>query len=322
MNRIFVEKKPGFDVEAKALLKAFNEQLAFTELIGLRIVNVYDIDGVDAAILPTVVNTILSEPNVDDSYIDDFQFASDLTAFGVAYLAGQFDQRADSAEACIQILSGGTRPTVKSSKLYLLAGKLSTEQIKAIKSFLINPVDSTEISIEKPTKLIADITLPAAVKQVDKFIEMTQAELAALAKAEGFAMKMADLLFIQDYFKQEKRNPTITELKAIDTYWSDHCRHTTFFTELTDINFADDMALAPIKDSYQRYLAVRQANYKDKNKPISLMDLAVIAAKDAVRTGDLDNLDVSEEINACSIKIPVNTNQGRENWLLMFAVDV
>jgi phosphoribosylformylglycinamidine synthase len=318
VKRFYVEKRKGFDVEAKHLANALRENLKLDKLSELRLINVYDLEGVPEALLTNVAHNILSETNVDFVYEESFDYSACDFYFAVAYLPGQFDQRADSASECIQILSGNVRPDVRSFKLYMIQGDLTPEQKNRIKSYMINPVDSMEISLALPESVKIAFHMPHEVEKIDGFRAYTEDEMARFASDRGFAMTLADLFHIQAYFNKEERDPFETELKAIDTYWSDHCRHTTFLTEIASVDFEDSGALDPVKRAYQRYLDVRGLVYGKTNRPITLMDMAVLAMKDAKRTGDLDNLDESEEINACSIEIPVHTSEGTEDWLLMF----
>lgn len=317
MSRIFVEKKAGFNSAAQRVMTQLSKQLSITNLSALRLINVYDIEGVSNEDINAVIDNILAEPNIDHTTVNQLVHTADL-AIGVAYLPGQFDQRADSAEACIEILTAKARPVVKSWRLYLLSGNFTDEQVKRIKAFLINPIDSREVQLSD--NLIAENAnyIPADVAIMTGFNSLDERGLAAFKAEQGFAMSLADLAFIQRYFAtDEDREPTITELKAIDTYWSDHCRHTTFLSQIDAVNIAQNDQMTPLINAYKRYLEVRAANGID-NRPITLMDMATIGARDMKRTGVLDNLDQSEEINACSIKIPVNTSKGTEEWLLMF----
>ncbi len=316
--RYYVEKREGFNIEAEHLKHALIENLELKGLKGTRIVNGYDLEGIDPALLDQVADNILSEPNVDRVHRDDFDFSTSDFYFAVAFLPGQFDQRADSAAECIQILSGAERPAVRAFKLYLFEGTLSADERQGIKRYMINPVDSMEIGLTVPKAVALAFDVPAPVVQIEGFIQKDSQALEAFATSFGFAMSVEDLVHVQQYFASEGRDPFETELKAIDTYWSDHCRHTTFMTEIDGVTFDDAGDTAPVRAAYERYLEVRKAVYGETDRPVTLMDLAVIAMKDAKRTGDLEDLDASEEINACSIEIPVKTESGDEPWLLMF----
>lgn len=305
-------------MEAKHLRHALAENLGLSAIQSVRIINGYDLEGIAEALLADVASNILSEPNVDFIYTQDFDYSQCDFYFAVAFLPGQFDQRADSAAECIQILSGAQRPSVRAFRLYLFDGALKQEDRDRIKRYMINPVDSMEIRLEVPKSVAMDFEAPNPVPQIAGFTSWDQKSLEAYAKTVGFAMTLADLSHVQQYFASEGRDPFETELKAIDTYWSDHCRHTTFMTEIEGIEFEQDPSTRPIQRAYKRYLEVRSAVYGATERPISLMDLAVIGMKDMRRTGDLEDLDASEEINACSIEIPVKTEAGTEPWLLMF----
>lgn len=318
VNRYYVEKRPGFDIEAKHLKHALSESLTLQALKNVRILNGYDLEHVAPDLLPDIAQNILSEPNVDLVYAGDYRFNAEDFHFGVAFLPGQFDQRADSAAECIQILSGKERPTVRAFKVYVFEGQLSKEDQMRIKRYMINPVDTMEINLELPKSIDSAFEPPVAVQMIEGFIGWDEGQMRAYASDFGFAMSLEDLMHVQAYFKTQGRNPYETELKAIDTYWSDHCRHTTFLTEIESVAFQEPSEDSPERKAYKRYLEVRKAVYGDQERPITLMDLAVIGMKDAKRTGDLDDLDASEEINACSIEIPVKTPEGTSPWLLMF----
>lgn len=318
LSRVYVEKKAGYDVEAKHVLKTLIENLQLPHLKKVRLINGYDIEMASSDALEQIKHEVLSEPNVDHVYDETFDLDVADHVFAISFLPGQFDQRADSAAACIQMLTQKERPTVRSFKVYMLTGDLSEVDLQGIKAYLINPVDSHEISLESPKHLTDTVAKPQAVKVIEGFDAFDQAAMEAFKHSMGFAMTLEDLMFIQAYFITENRNPSVTELKAIDTYWSDHCRHTTFLTEITQTQFAQGQQMSPIEKAYERYLKVRNDVYGETDRPITLMDMAVINMKDCKRTGDLKDLDQSEEINACSIEIPVMTSQGQEEWLLMF----
>ena len=308
--RIFVEKRNGNDIEAKSLLAEARELLGLERLTDLRLINRYDVEGISRALFEKAVTNVFSEPAVDSS-----TEALDLpgaTLLAVEYLPGQFDQRADSAAQCIQILSQGERPTVLSAKIYALYGDLSEADLEAFKKHVINPVEAREASLAMPETLKVQYESPAQVAILQGFRELDKEGLAAFIKSYGLAMDEKDIAFCQSYFKKEKRDPSITEIRMIDTYWSDHCRHTTFLTELTDVRFEDPLA----QKTYEEYLALRK-ELKVK-KPVCLMDLATIAVKELKRQGKLDGLDESEEINACTVKIQVRVDGREEPWLLLF----
>ncbi len=311
-----MEKKTEFAHEISALLAEL-KYLAIEGITAIRILNVYDMEGVAEEDVDKVVSSVLAEVNTDNVYYD-FQPNQEDFALQTAYLSGQFDQRADSAEALIEIISASENVIVKTSKLYLFSGEISNDEREKIKKHLINPIDKREIGLETPKSLIEEVKVPSKVKILEGFNQLDQQGLGDLIECYSLSMSMADLLLIQEYFQKEERNPSITELRALDTYWSDHCRHTTFLTHLTDIEFADDDSLKPVKKAFELYQALRQELGYQGTRPISLMDLATISAKHQRKNGKLDDLDVSDEINACSIKIKVETDSGIEDWLLMF----
>ncbi len=313
--RVFAEKKPEFAVEAKGILNDLAENLRISGLRDVRILVRYDVQGIDEEIFRKAQNTIFSEPQVDTLCLE----TADLTGykvFAVEYLTGQFDQRADSAAQCIQILTGQVKPDVKVAKVYAINEDVSDEDIERIKQYVINPVDSREASLEKPESLDMKVTVPEKVKVFDGFIHLDEAGLAAFLQENGFACDLNDIKFCQEYFRDiEQRDPTVTEMKMIDTYWSDHCRHTTFSTNLTDVEIEEPV----IRKVYDAYLESRKFVYEGKKeKPICLMDLATMAMKELKKKGVLDNLDESEEINACSIEVEVDVNGTPETWLVMF----
>ena len=308
--RIYVEKKPGFDGEAQSLLHELTELVGITSLKGLRLINRYDVEGIDKELFDRAIPTVFSEPPVDVTYntLPEAQ-----TVFAVEYLPGQFDQRADSASQCIQLLSQGERPDVRSAKVYLLEGELSADDLAAIKKYVINPVEAREASLEERTTLKMEFAVPSAVETLTGFIEMDDDALEAFRVEKGLAMDHADIVFCQDYFKSEHRDPTITEIRVIDTYWSDHCRHTTFGTILDDVQIDD----AVVQAAFDRYMALRAETGRDK-KPRTLMDAATIGAKALKERGILKNLDESEEINACTVKIKCDVDGEDQDWLFLF----
>ena len=315
VRRIYVQKKPGFDVEAKGILEDLKENLQIKGLEQVVILNRYDVSGVDEESYNKAKTTVFSEPQVDDYFDETYTFDQNDKVFAVEYLPGQFDQRANSLEECLQIISGGERPTCKSAKVYILKGNLSDEEVKTIKNYLINSVDAREASLEKPETLEDKLAEPEDVQVVDGFIHMTDDDTEKFYEKYGFAMDIADLKFCQEYFRDtEKRDPTMTEMKMIDTYWSDHCRHTTFLTRLEEIDIEWDL----LKDIYGKYIESRKFVYQDRKKDISLMDVATIVAKELKKRGVLKNLDESEEINACSIKANIMVEGKEEEYLIMF----
>ena len=309
--RIYVEKKPGFDGEAQSLRNELVSLLGIKELNGLRLLNRYDVEGIDEALFEQCVPTVFSEPPVDNTYAE--LPVSDGVSSAVEYLPGQFDQRADSAAECIQLISQGDRPLVRSARVYLLEGTLTDEQVAEIKKYVINPVEAREASLDTKATLKMEHPVPTEVEVLDGFNELDEAGLKKFIDEKGLAMDLGDIKFCQEYFRSEKRDPTITEIKMIDTYWSDHCRHTTFGTILDDVQIDD----AVVQEAFDRYMAMR-ADLGRENKPRCMMDLATIGAKELKKQGILKNLDESEEINACTVKIKCDVNGKDEDWLFLF----
>ena len=320
IRTVYVEKKEGFNSENEHLLKDFKINLNLANLEKVRIINRYDLAGLSDDAYDRAKKLILSEVNVDNVYDEEFPLNDGENYFLVQYLPGQFDQRADSARQCIQIITEDDSCEITSSKVVILKGKLSIDEIEKVKSYFINSVDSREISIEKPETLMPKVEKPSAVKILDGFIDLDRNGLESFLNENGLAMTLDDLAFCQEYFKNtEKRNPTITEIKVIDTYWSDHCRHTTFETIIDEVSFEEGKYANLVKASYENYLAGREFAYKDrKKKNICLMDLATIAVRELKKKGVLKDLDESEEINACSINIKVDVDGKDEDYLLMF----
>ena len=318
IKRIYVEKKEGCNIEASQLLADIKENLGLTNLTGLRILNRYDVEDIADDVFEAASKTIFSEPPVDYIYNETFETAEDETAFSMEYLPGQYDQRADSAMQCIQIISGDDKAVVASAKTYVLKGKLSTEDVEKIKHYCINPVDSREASMEKPATLKMDLTIPTTVETIDGFVDMDEKALLDYRKSLGLAMSEADIIFCQKYFRDtEKRNPTITEIRVIDTYWSDHCRHTTFATHINDVTFEDGKYKNVVENVYKMYLDEKKSLGREQ-KPVCLMDIATTGMRALRAQGKLDNFDESEEINACSIVVPVDVDGVEEDWLVMF----
>ncbi|MDU7642518.1 MAG: phosphoribosylformylglycinamidine synthase [Clostridium perfringens] len=319
IRMVFVEKKAGFNVESQILLKDFKDNLGIEALEDVRVLNKYILGDMEEEQYVRTVNTILSEAPVDRVYEENFEIGQDEIAFGVEYLPGQYDQRADSASECIMLLTEEEKIPVKSSKVIILKGNLNEEEIKKIKSYYINPVDSREVS---PLSKVLEENLeePNEVQVLDGFLNLNEEGLKNFHREKSLAMSLEDLKLIRDYFKSEDRNPTITEIKVIDTYWSDHCRHTTFETIIKDVYIEEGKYSEPIKKAYEDYKNSRAYVYGENlnNKEVKLMDLATIAMKELRKRGKLDDLDVSEEINACSINIEIETDNGTEEYLLMF----
>ena len=314
--RIFVEKKAGLAHEASALQSELKNLVGIQGLTGVRLLNRYDVEGISEELFAASAKTVFSEPQLDDIFAD--LPAHDGVVFAVEPLPGQFDQRADSAAQCIQLQSQGDRPTVRSAKVYILEGSLTKEDVNTVKSYVINKVESREASLEKPETLKIDYAVPETVATVEGFIALDEQGLSSLLESLGLAMDLDDLKFLQNYFKnEEQRDPTITEIRVVDTYWSDHCRHTTFSTHIDGVEISDPA----VKEAYERYLAARVEVYgeqKAAKRPQTLMDVATIAGKVLKKRGLLPELDESEEINACSIHVSAKVNGEKQDWLLMF----
>ena len=310
--RVYVERKPGFDGEAKALLGEVRSLLQIKSVTGIRLLNRYDVEGISEELFQRCVPTVFSEPQTDNA---TFALpAWDGAMFAVEYLPGQFDQRADSASECIQLISQGERPVVRSARLYLLEGDITGEQLAAVKKYVINPVEAREASLEEKATLAVEYPIPTTVETLNGFIGLSREQLAEFVAQYGLAMDLDDIAFCQQYFAKEQRDPTITEIRMIDTYWSDHCRHTTFGTILDEVTIDD----ALVQKAWDNYLDLRGQLYAGRSKPICLMDLATIGAKYLKKTGQLKNLDESEEINACTVKIKADVDGEEQDWLFLF----
>ena len=317
--RCYSEKRPGFDVEARGLFDSLHNLLEIQSLSGVRYLCRYDVEGVDEAVYERAKHIVFSEPMADVCYDEAFPLPEGPHAvLAVEPLPGQFDQRADSCAQCIQLMTQGERPAVAAAKVYVLEGTLSDADLAKIRTYLINPVEAREASMDKPQTLHAVYEIPTEVASVLGFVQMDAGALDALRQSLGLAMDLDDLKFLQAYFRDEEhRDPTITEVRMVDTYWSDHCRHTTFLTQIDNVTFEDPM----VQEAYDRYLAARVEVYgeeKAAKRPVTLMDIATAAAKVLKKRGYLKNLDESEEINACSIKVTVHVDGKPEEWLLMF----
>ena len=313
VSRIYVEKKPGFDGEAKSLERELKTLLGIESLTGLRLINRYDVEGITPELFASCVPTVFSEPQTDVATEEMPEVAEGASVFAVEFLPGQFDQRADSASECVQLISQGERPLVRSATVYVLEGALSEADVDAVKRYVVNPVEARLASLDKPATLAAEIPEPAPVEVLDGFRELDEAGLAAFIAERGLAMDAADIAFCQEYFRGEGRDPSITEIRVIDTYWSDHCRHTTFGTVLTDVTIDD----ATVQEAFDRYLAMRHELGRDE-RPVTLMDMGTIGAKWLTRTGQLTGLDESEEINACTVKVTVDVDGEDQDWLFLF----
>ena len=310
--RIFVEKRPGLDNEARALLNDAREFLGIDGLEGIRLFNRYDVEGVSRPLFDQAAAQVFSEPQLDYA-TEEMPETGAQHVFCVEYLPGQFDQRADSAAQCIQILSQGERPAVRTAKVYAVYGNVSEEGISRLKKYVINPVEAREASMEKPETLVTEYQAPAPVETVEGFLNLDRAGLEAFVEKYALAMDADDAAFCQNYFRKEGRNPTLTEVRMLDTYWSDHCRHTTFLTSIDAVSFED----ATVQAAYADYLAARK-DLGRENRPVTLMDLATVAVRCLKKEGRLEKLDESEEINACTVKIDVDVNGETQKWLLLF----
>ncbi|HWQ75621.1 MAG TPA: phosphoribosylformylglycinamidine synthase [Syntrophomonas sp.] len=319
VKRILVEKKPGFDVEAQHLCRDLQENLGIARLEKVRIIHRYDMAGISASAYEQAKTTIFSEPNMDFVYDENLEIEPGVNYFAMEYLPGQYDQRADSAAQCVQLLTQGEPPVILSAKLILLYGDISPEDLRRIKDYCINAVDSREASLDKPAILAAETVVPRDVPILDGFIDMDAAALPAYQEKLGLVMSPEDFKFCQAYFRdQEKRNPSLTELKVIDTYWSDHCRHTTFMTSIDQVMIESDGLGQPVQSAYEEYLQGREQVYGSEERPVCLMDIAVLGMKKLRKEGKLQDLDLSEEINACSIVVEADINGRKEDWLVMF----
>lgn len=319
VRRLFVEKKKGFDIEAEGLYADLKENLNLSGLKSVRVINRYDVEGISDEEYAASRNIIFSEPMVDDVFDEAMDFGADDKVFGVEYLPGQYDQRADSAAQCVQILTQGEMPAVKAARLIALKGDISDSEYARVKDYCINPVESREAALTKPDTLDMAVNLPEDVKVLDGFIQLGREERDALMEDLGLAMSSGDLAFCQEYFKStEKRDPTLTEIRLIDTYWSDHCRHTTFLTKINEVEFEAGYGSEAMKSVFQEYLESRKVIYKDADRDICLMDIATAAMKKIKLQGGLKDLDESDEINACSISVDMDIDGERHEWLVMF----
>ncbi|HAB60847.1 MAG TPA: phosphoribosylformylglycinamidine synthase, partial [Lachnospiraceae bacterium] len=320
VKRIYVEKKAPYAVRANELKEEIKSYLGMKGLDTVRELIRYDIENLTETTYKKALGIVFSEPPVDVLYEEEFEKNSDDKVFSVEYLPGQFDQRADSAEQCVKLLNEKEEPIIRSATTYVLTGEISEEEFDRIKAYCINPVDSRESNTAKPETLIVKFNEPADVITFDGFVTMEEAELNELYGSLNLAMTFKDFLHIQNYFKnEEKRDPSMTEIRVLDTYWSDHCRHTTFLTELKDVEFEDGYYKAPIMATYNQYTKDRAVIYKDRDdKYISLMDIALMAMKKLRADGKLEDMEVSDEINACSIIVPVEIDGKEEEWLVFF----
>ena len=319
VRRVFVEKKPAFAIQAKELQSEIKSYLGIKTVTNVRVLIRYDIENVSEETYKKALMTVFSEPPVDDVYEENFELGNAKT-FSVEFLPGQFDQRADSAEQCMKLLNENEEPIIRSATTYVIEGEVTDAQLEAIKNHCINPVDSRETDLVKPETLVQKFDEPADVKIFDGFKDMPEAQLKELYDSLGLAMTFKDFLHIQNYFKnEEKRNPSMTEIRVLDTYWSDHCRHTTFSTELKDVAFGEGFYKKPMEETYADYVNTHKELYKGRDdKFICLMDLALMAMKRLKKEGKLDDQEESDEINACSIVVPVEVDGKTEEWLVNF----
>ena len=320
VRRVYVEKKPAYAVQAKELKHEISSYLGIKSATNVRVLIRYDVENISDEVFEKACRTVFAEPPVDDQYLEKFEAAEGAKIFSVEYLPGQFDQRADSAVQCVQFLDGDSQPIIRSATTYVIEGNVTDEEFDAIKHHCINPVDSRETGLEKPETLVTVFPEPEDVKIFDGFKEMSEADLKALYDSLNLAMTFKDFQHIQNYFKnEEKRDPSMTEIRVLDTYWSDHCRHTTFSTELTDVKFDEGDYKEPIVKTYEKYLADREVLYKGRDdKFVCLMDLALMAMKKLKSEGKLADQEESDEINACSIVVPVDVDGKEEEWLINF----
>ena len=320
VRRVFVEKKEAYAVKAKELQEEIQSYLGIQTVTGVRVLIRYDVENISDDTFEKACHTVFSEPPVDILYLEEFPQEETDAVFGVEYLPGQFDQRADSAVQCVQFLNSSEEPVIRTATVYVVEGSVTEEELAAIKAFCINPVDSRETDMEKPETLVTVFEEPEEVKIFDGFCGMDEDTLKALYDSLSLAMTFKDFLHIQNYFRgEEKRDPSMTEIRVLDTYWSDHCRHTTFSTELTDVAFEDGYYRKPIEETYRRYLSDREDVYQGrKDKFPCLMDLALMAMKKLKKEGKLQDQEESDEINACSIVVPVEIDGKTEEWLVNF----
>ena len=320
VRRVYVEKKPAYAVQAKELKHEISSYLGIKTASNVRVLIRYDVENISDEVFEKACRTVFAEPPVDDLYLEKFEAAEGSRIFSVEYLPGQFDQRADSAVQCVQFLDGDSQPIIRSATTYVIEGNVTDEEFDAIKHHCINPVDSRETGLEKPETLVTVFPEPEDVKIFDGFKDMPEADLKALYDSLNLAMTFKDFQHIQNYFNnEEKRDPSMTEIRVLDTYWSDHCRHTTFSTELTDVKFDEGDYKEPIVKTYEKYLADREVLYKGRDdKFVCLMDLALMAMKKLKSEGKLADQEESDEINACSIVVPVDVDGKEEEWLINF----
>ena len=324
VKRIYVEKKAGYAVKAQELKEDLVGYLNMTKIEDVRMFIRYDVENISDDVFEQACRTVFSEPPVDILYRESIEVPANGRVFSVEFLPGQFDQRADSAVQCVQFLKAEETPVIRTAVTYLITGDLTDEEFDRIKAYCINPVDSRETDMAKPETLVTEFAEPADVKVLDGFTALDEAALTELYNSLGLAMTLQDFKHIQNYFaNEEKRDPSMTEIRVLDTYWSDHCRHTTFSTELKNVEFGEGYYRAPMEKTYQDYLETRKELYKDRpDKFVCLMDLALAAMKKLKKDGKLEDMEQSDEINACSVIVPVEMDYGEgpvtEEWLVFF----
>ena len=320
VRRVYVEKKPAYAVEAKELKHEISSYLGIQAVSAVRVLIRYDVENISDEVFEKACRTVFAEPPVDELFREKFDAAENARIFSVEYLPGQFDQRADSAVQCVQFLDEKAQPIIRSATTYVIEGNITDEEFESIKHHCINPVDSRETGMEKPETLVTVFPEPEDVKILDGFKDMPEEELKKVYDSLNLAMTFRDFLHIQNYFRgEEKRDPSMTEIRVLDTYWSDHCRHTTFSTELTDVKFDEGDYKEPIENTYRQYLKDREELYKGRSdKFVCLMDLALTAMKKLKAEGKLQDQEESDEINACSIVVPVDVDGKEEEWLINF----
>ena len=311
VRRIYVEKKEPFAVKAKELLEELRSYLG-VQVESVRVFIRYDVENISDQVFERACRTVFSEPPVDDLYRENIEIPAGARVFSVEYLPGQFDQRADSAVQCVQFLNENEEPVIRTAVTYMILGNVSEEEFARIKSYCINPVDSRETGLDKPETLITVFDEPADISIFQGFAEMEENELRKLYDSLSLAMTFKDFLHIQNYFRDdEKRDPSMTEIRVLDTYWSDHCRHTTFSTELTDVEFGEGYYRSPLETTYQSYLDTREEIFAGRSdKFVCLMDLALMAMRKLKKDGKLQDMEESDEINACSVIVPVEMDYG------------
>ena len=326
VKRIYVEKKAPYAGKAKELKAEIKGYLGIKSVEDVRIFIRYDVENVSDEVFEKACTTVFSEPPVDILYREEIEVPANAKTFSIEALPGQFDQRADSAEQCVRFIKGDEEPVIKTAVTYMLIGDVSDDEVKKICDYTMNPVDSRIADAKKPETLVSVFDEPEDVKIFDGFKDMEEAELRNLYESLGLAMTFNDFKWIQTYFHDdEKRDPSMTEIRVLDTYWSDHCRHTTFGTELTDVEFEDGFYKEPIVNAYNEYLSAREDLYKTdekkKEKFISLMDIALMGMKKLKKDGKLTDMEESEENNACTVVVPIDVDYGegtkRENWLVI-----